>query len=113
MTWKARSLMQLNNYEKAELTLDTVKATLDSVKSEKAEPLATLAQMSIYQQNYKEAIGYLEQAIKETNKIQSRTRWPYILAQLYEYIKNTMPVCVITPKLRIAMHLLKCISMQN
>ena len=88
MTWKARSLMQLNNYEKAELTLDTVKATLDSVKSEKAEPLATLAQMSIYQQDYKEAIGYLEQAIKETNKIQSRTRWPYILAQLYEYNKE-------------------------
>jgi tetratricopeptide (TPR) repeat protein len=88
MTWKARSLMQLNNYEKALLTLDTVKATLDSVNSEKAEPLATLAQMSIYQQNYKEAIGYLEQAIKETNKIQSRTRWPYILAQLYEYNKE-------------------------
>ncbi|MFI5451014.1 tetratricopeptide repeat protein [Pedobacter sp. UC225_61] len=88
MTWKARSLMQLNNYEKAELTLDTVKATLDSVKSEKAEPLATLAQMSIYQQDYKEAIGFLEQAIKETNKIQSRTRWPYILAQLYEYNKE-------------------------
>lgn len=88
MTWKARSLMQLNNYEKAELTLDTVKATLDFVKSEKAEPLATLAQMSIYQQDYKEAIGFLEQAIKETNKIQSRTRWPYILAQLYEYNKE-------------------------
>lgn len=88
MTWKARSLMQLNNYEKAELALDTVKTTLDSVKSGKAEPLATLAQMSIYQQNYKGAIGYLEQAIKETNKIQSRTRWPYILAQLYEYNKE-------------------------
>ncbi|MFD0939846.1 type IX secretion system periplasmic lipoprotein PorW/SprE [Pedobacter boryungensis] len=88
MTWKARSLMQLNNYEKAELTLDTVKATLDSVKSEKAEPLATLAQMNIYQQDYKGATSYLEQAIKETNKIQSRTRWPYILAQLYEYNKE-------------------------
>lgn len=88
MTWKARSLMQLNNYELASRVLDTVKITLDSVKNEKAEPLATLAQMSIYQGKYKNAIGYLEQAIKETNKMDSRTRWPYILAQLYEREKE-------------------------
>ncbi|TCC93280.1 gliding motility protein [Pedobacter frigiditerrae] len=88
MTWKARSLMQLNNYELAAKVLDTVKITLDSVKNEKAEPLATLAQMSIYQGKYKNAIGYLEQAIKETNKMDSRTRWPYILAQLYEREKE-------------------------
>jgi tetratricopeptide (TPR) repeat protein len=88
LTWKARSLMQLNNYELATKVLDTVKLTLDSVKSEKSDPLATLAQMSIYQNKYKDAIGYLEQAIKETNKMDSRTRWPYILAQLYEREKE-------------------------
>jgi hypothetical protein len=88
LNWKARSLMQLNNFEQASKVLDTVKATLDSVKNEKAEPLATLAQMSIYQHDLKQAIIYLEQAIKETNQIQSRTRWPYILAQLYENEKD-------------------------
>lgn len=88
LNWKARSLMQLNSYDLAIKVLDSVHNALDSAKSEKAEPLATLAQMSIYQLNYKKAIVYLEQAIKESNKIESRTRWPYILAQLYEHEKE-------------------------
>lgn len=88
LNWKARSLMQLNDFSAATKTLDTVKIYLDSVKSNKAEPLITLAQMSIYKYKYKEAIPYLESAIKETNQIQSRTRWPYILAQLYEHEKE-------------------------
>lgn len=88
LNWKARGFMQLHNYEQALKILDTLKIELDSVKREKAEPLATLAQMSIYQHDYKNAIGYLESAIKESSKIQSRTRWPYILAQLYETEKD-------------------------
>ncbi|RZL45133.1 MAG: gliding motility protein, partial [Pedobacter sp.] len=88
MNWKARSLIQLNDYKLADKVLDSVYANLDSVKSEKAEPLATLAQMSMIKGDYKKAIVYLEEAIKESNKIQSRTRWPYILAQLYEHEKE-------------------------
>lgn len=88
LNWKARSLMQLKNYDLASKVLDSVNQTLDLVKSEKAEPLATLAQMSIDRLDYKKAIYYLETAIKESNEIQSRTRWPYILAQLYEHEKE-------------------------
>lgn len=88
LNWKARSLMQMNELAAATKVLDTVKTYLDSVKSNKAEPLATLAQMSIYKSDYKEAISYLKLAIKETSEIQSRTRWPYILAQLYEREKD-------------------------
>lgn len=88
LNWKARSLMQLNDFSAATKILDTVKIYLDSVKSNKAEPLITLAQMSIYKYEYKEAITYLESAIKESSQIQSRTRWPYILAQLYEHQKE-------------------------
>ncbi|RYF22625.1 MAG: gliding motility protein [Flavobacteriales bacterium] len=88
LNWKARSLMQLSNYADAAKVLDTVYFLLDSVKSGKAEPLATLAQMSIHTENYKKAISFLESAIRETNHIQSRTRWPYILGQLYELDKN-------------------------
>lgn len=88
LNWKARSLMQLNDFSAATKILDTVKTYLDSVKSNKAEPLITLAQMSIYKYEYKEAIPYLESAIKETSQMQSRTRWPYILAQLYEHEKE-------------------------
>lgn len=88
LNWKARTYMQLNNEMMAMRLLDSVIVTLDSVKREKGEPLATLAQMSINRQDYKKAIEYLERAIKESSHMLSRTRWPYILGQLYEYDKN-------------------------
>jgi tetratricopeptide (TPR) repeat protein len=88
MNWKSRSLMQLDEDEQAIKALDTVSSFLDSIKKEKSEPLATLAQMSIYQQDYKNAIGYLEQAVKESNQAQNKIRWSYILAQLYENEKQ-------------------------
>jgi tetratricopeptide (TPR) repeat protein len=91
MTWKARSLMQLNDDQNAIKVLDTVALFLDSVKSHTAEPLATLAQMSIYQQDYKEAIGYLERALKASPKTQDKIRWSYILGQLYENEKQYEP----------------------
>ena len=84
MTWKARSLMQLDDDELAIKVLDTVQFFLDSVKNGKSESLATLAQMGIYQRDYKKAISHLELAIKESNNTQHKVRWSYILAQLYE-----------------------------
>lgn len=88
INWKARTYMQLNNEKMAMRLLDSVVVTLDSVKRGKGESLATLAQMSINQQDYKKAIDYLESAIKESGHMLSRTRWPYILGQLYEHDKN-------------------------
>jgi hypothetical protein len=87
-TWKARSLMQLKEYKQAGAVLDTVNTFLDSVKKEKAESFATLAQMSIYKQDIKKAIAQLEQAIKASNNVQQKIRWSYILAQLYESEKQ-------------------------
>lgn len=88
LNWKARSLMQLNNYKDAALVLDTLYATLPMVKNHKAEPLATIAQMYIYQEKYDEAILMLENAVKLSSLKRSRIRWTYILAQLYEQQKN-------------------------
>ncbi|MDQ7947367.1 MAG: gliding motility protein [Pedobacter sp.] len=88
MNWKARSLMQLDNDGQAMKVLDTVSLFLDSIKKEKAEALATLAQMNIYQQDYPKAISHLEAAIKEGTKAQNKIRWSYILAQLYENEKQ-------------------------
>ena len=56
LNWKARTYMQLQNDKMALRLLDSVVVTLDSVKRGKADPLATLAQMSIDQKNYKKAI---------------------------------------------------------
>lgn len=91
LNWKSRSLMQLKSYTAATKVLDSVTLTLDSVKTQKAEAFATLAQLNIYAKEYKKAIIFLEKAIKETNKIESRTRWPFILAQLYELEKDYNP----------------------
>ncbi len=88
LNWKARTYMQLNNEKMAARLLDSVIVTLDSVKRDKGEPLATLAQMSIDRRDYPKAIDYLEKAIKESGNMLSRTRWPYILGQLYEQDKN-------------------------
>lgn len=88
LNWKARTYMQLQNTDEAKRLLDSVKVTLDSVKRGKGEPLATLAQMSIDQKEYKEAISYLTRAIKEEGRAQNRIRWSYILAQLHELDKD-------------------------
>ena len=88
LNWKARTYMQLQNDKMSLRLLDSVLVTLDSVKKGKAEPLATLAQMSINQHDYKKAINYLEKAIKASGDGKSRTRWSYILGQLFEYDKN-------------------------
>ena len=88
LNWKARSLMQLNNLKDAALVLDTLYSTLPMVKNHKAEPLATIAQMYIYQERYDDAIAMLENAVKLSSLKRSRIRWTYILAQLYEHQKN-------------------------
>jgi tetratricopeptide (TPR) repeat protein len=88
LNWKARSLMQTNNLRQAALILDTVYTNLPSLKNHKAEPLATIAQMYIYQERYADAVILLENAIKITPLKHQRIRWTYILAQLYEKQKN-------------------------
>ncbi|WP_254070828.1 lipopolysaccharide assembly protein LapB [Pedobacter sp. L105] len=86
--WKARSLMQLDDLRAAALLLDTVYTSIPSVKSNTSEPLATIAQMYIYQERYDDAIQLLERAVRETPLKRNRIRWTYILAQLYEHQKN-------------------------
>lgn len=88
LNWKARSLMQLSNLSDAALVLDTVYNNLSAVKSNTAEPKATIAQMYIYQDKIDRAIPLLEQAVKESGLKRNRIRWTYILAQLYEQQKN-------------------------
>ena len=88
LNWKARSLMQLDNLKEAALLLDTVYRDLPDIKGHKAEPLATIAQMYIYQGRYSDAILLLNNAVKATPLKRNRIRWTYILAQLYEQQKD-------------------------
>lgn len=88
LNWKARSFIELDDLENAAKILDTVKIELDSVKREKSEPLATLAQFNIIKENDKQAIDYLERALKAGPSSLNRIRWIYTLAQLYENEKE-------------------------
>ncbi|WP_442589971.1 tetratricopeptide repeat protein [Pedobacter sp. AW31-3R] len=88
LNWKARSLMQLNNLDEAALILDTVYQNLSRLKKHRSEPMATIAQMYIYQDKLTEATSMLENAVKEADLKRNRIRWTYILAQLYEKQKN-------------------------
>lgn len=84
MNWKARSQMELNNMVFADKILDTMLRAEDLLKKDLAEPLATTAQMRIYQKRNKEAILLLENAVRIGDDKQLRIRWRYILAQLQE-----------------------------
>ncbi|SDC49413.1 TolA-binding protein [Pedobacter soli] len=88
MNWKARSQMQLNNMVLADKIIDTMLRACDELKKDIAEPLATAAQMRIYQKRNKEAILFLESAIERAEEKQLRIRWQFILAQLQEKEKN-------------------------
>lgn len=88
MNWKARSQMELNNMSFADKVLDTMLRAADQLKKDIAEPLATTAQMRIYQKRNKEAILLLESAIASTKEQQQRIRWRFILAQLQEKENN-------------------------
>jgi tetratricopeptide (TPR) repeat protein len=84
LNWKARCYMQLQNLQKAAKIVDSMEFMLDSVKHNRSEPLATLAQISLELKRNPEAIAYLQSAIHESDNPQNKTRWTYILAQLYE-----------------------------
>lgn len=84
MNWKARSQMQLNHMAYADKVLDTMLRALDLYKKDLPEPLATTAQMRIYQTRNAEAIALLKASIRTANDKQLRIRWQYILAQLQE-----------------------------
>ena len=84
LNWKARSQMELNNMVFADKVLDTMLRAQDELKKDLPEPLATTAQMRIYQKRNKEAILLLETAIKNADDKQLKIRWQFILAQLQE-----------------------------
>lgn len=88
LNWKARSYIELSDIETAEKILDTLKMELDSVKRQKSEPLATLAEINIIKENDKQAIEYLEKALKAGPTTRNKIRWTYTLAQLYESEKE-------------------------
>lgn len=84
LDWQARSLMQVNDLKAAANVLDSLEQHLEQTKKDPAEPIATLAQMAVTMGQHKEAIPYLEAAIKESKQKRNTIRWHFILGQLYQ-----------------------------
>jgi len=89
LAWKARSLMESERFEEAEMTLDTAFKYINTEKESVADIYATRAQLHLYAQQDEQAIGLLEQAIKYANNKQNKIRWIYLLAQLQQLTKKT------------------------
>jgi len=84
LNWKARSLMQLADYNTASKILDTVLKELDSVKKGKAEVYATLSEMNSIKQQDQQSIDFLLKALQSPPTKYERLNWTYRLAQLYD-----------------------------
>ncbi len=85
--WQSRTSMQLQQAETRKIT-DTLLQAIDSAKRGKSEALATLAELSIRQKAYEDAITFLNRALKEKSSVRDRIRWHYILGQLNELQQN-------------------------
>lgn len=84
LNWQGRSYIQLQDLKHAANTLDILEKHLDSVKKNRDEPYATLAQMALEIKQPKSAINYLLAALKESHHKQHIVRWHFILGQLFE-----------------------------
>ncbi|RVU01583.1 hypothetical protein EOD41_06350 [Mucilaginibacter limnophilus] len=82
--WKARTLMQLNQYPEADSTLNLAIQSINPKDDITADIYATRLQYDINQQEYVAAEEMAKQAIKYANNSKQRLRWTFILGQLQE-----------------------------
>lgn len=84
LAWKARSLIESDRFEEAEITLDTALKYINTEKKSVADIYASRAQLHIYAHEDDEAISLLQKAIKYAVNKQNKIRWTYLTAQLQE-----------------------------
>lgn len=84
LAWKARSLIESDRFEEAEITLDSALKYIHIEKKSVADIYATRAQLHIYAHEDNQAITLLEKAIKFAVNKQNKIRWTYLTAQLQE-----------------------------
>lgn len=84
LAWKARALMQLNNMEEAQITIDTALKHINESPQKTAEVYAAAAQLMIRQNKDEQAAGMIQKAISAPASKDHKLRWHYILAQLLE-----------------------------
>ncbi len=81
--WLARLANEENRFKESEELLTSLERNIELPKNLKGKVYATLADYYIKQGNYKEAINSLVESIEYTTRKHAKTRYTYILAQLY------------------------------
>jgi len=88
LSWKARTLMYLNQLPQAKLTLDTAIRDIDPKKKPPADVYAAKLQYDINVQEYTDGEATAKLAVQYSGDRLKRLRWTFILAQLQELNKN-------------------------
>ncbi len=86
--WLARTYTEMEKYNKANDFLNKLETDKDLVPEELLGDIAaTRADILIRQTKYNDAIPYLETAVEKTQDKKTRTRYNYLLAQLYTEVE--------------------------
>jgi outer membrane protein assembly factor BamD (BamD/ComL family) len=84
LLWLMKVYMEQRNFADAENVLDYLNGEPNFPKKLKAELAATSASFYLQQKNFDKAISELNKAIKLTRKRADKTRYMFILGQLYQ-----------------------------
>lgn len=83
--WLARTAIELEQYAKAQSTLDEIKGQKELPKGFQHDQLSAVqADLDLHRGKVDEAITSLEHAVSITKVKKDRIRWTFILAQLYQ-----------------------------
>jgi tetratricopeptide (TPR) repeat protein len=85
LVWQARTAIQLEQFAKAQSSLDQIRDVKKMPKGfDQAEMSAVQAELELKRGKVDDAIMHLELALPITKDRRSRVRWAFILAQLYQ-----------------------------
>lgn len=89
MLWLAKTYIELKSYDEAGYYLRQLENDGTTPYKLRPEIQAVTADLWIHQKEYATAIPYLEEAVRETKQKDWKTRYAYILAQLYQMEGNS------------------------
>jgi len=84
MWWAARAYLAMKNYTQALYTLEVMETTGKIPNDLRSEVQAIYAQIHAEQKNYEYAIESMTRAVSLSNNKERKSRYTFILAQLYE-----------------------------
>ena len=86
--WIARTYTQLKKYNDALALLQTIDGEKEFPRKLRKDLATSFADVYINQKKYNDAIPWLEKAVKFSKKKKEKSRYTYILAQLYQQMNN-------------------------